>query len=206
MMYLPSSALFVLKRSNSPPEHPDGTERLYAGGRFFAAPDMAETYGRDLLTGAPFEENAYKALNPEGRGLIRPAPYVPPHEPPSEDFPLQLATGRTLYHFHTRTKTGRAPQLRRAAPDVWVELSADDAAQAGLGEGDLVEVAGEAVVRLPMHLLDDDDRARLLEIHERRVNLFCDDPLFVPLGMDLLRDNRLVRGAVWQAYDARHVR
>ena len=51
-----------------------------------------------------------------------------------------LITGRTLYHFHTRTKTGRAPQLRDAAPEVWVEMSARDAQANGVGEGDLAEV------------------------------------------------------------------
>ena len=40
-------------------EHPDGTERLYADGAFFAHPDYCESYGRDLLTGAPFEESEY---------------------------------------------------------------------------------------------------------------------------------------------------
>ncbi len=60
------------------------------------------------------------------------------HEPPLH--PFQLTTGRTVYHFHTRTKTARAPQLNAAAPDVWVEVSAVDAAQLGLDEGDLVEV------------------------------------------------------------------
>jgi assimilatory nitrate reductase catalytic subunit len=29
-------------------------------------------------------------------------------EPPDEDFPLLLNTGRTVEHRHTRTKTGRA--------------------------------------------------------------------------------------------------
>ena len=51
-----------------------------------------------------------------------------PHEPPDEHFPLQLITGRTIYHFHTRTKTGRAPELQAAAPQVWVEICAADAA------------------------------------------------------------------------------
>ncbi len=122
-------------------EHPDGTERLYAGGRFWAAPDVCEAYGRDLITGAPVEETEYKALNPDGRAVIKAARYVPPHELPSEEYPLQLTTGRTLYHFHTRTKTGRAPQLRAAAPEVWVELSTHDAGPHGLAEGDLVEIA-----------------------------------------------------------------
>jgi anaerobic selenocysteine-containing dehydrogenase len=73
--------------------------------------------------------------------VLKAAEYLPPHELPSEDFPFQLITGRTLYHFHTRTKTGRAPQLQAAAPEVWVELSAADAADRGLGEGDLLEIS-----------------------------------------------------------------
>jgi len=38
-----------------------------------------------------------------------------------------LNTGRTIYQFHTRTKTARAPELEAAAPDVWVELAQTDA-------------------------------------------------------------------------------
>jgi predicted molibdopterin-dependent oxidoreductase YjgC len=51
-----------------------------------------------------------------------------------------LTTGRTLYHFHTRTKTGRTPQLNSAAPEVWVEVSAAEALRHDVAEGDLVEV------------------------------------------------------------------
>src|SRR6185437_13058366 len=56
-----------------------------------------------------------------GRNRIPGAQYLPPHEDANSEFPYQLITGRTIYHFHTRTKTGRAPQLNSAAPDVWVE-------------------------------------------------------------------------------------
>ncbi|RZU31931.1 molybdopterin oxidoreductase family protein [Blastococcus saxobsidens] len=121
-------------------EHPDGTERIYVDGRFWAQPDYCESYGRDMVTGAPVEETEYKALNPTGRAVLKAAEYVPPHELPDQDFPFQLITGRTLYHFHTRTKTARAPQLHRAAPEVWVEMSASDAADRGFVEGDLLEV------------------------------------------------------------------
>jgi anaerobic selenocysteine-containing dehydrogenase len=122
-------------------EHPDGTERLYADGRFPAAPAECEDYGRDLVTGAPVDETRYRALNPDGRAMIKAAEYLPPHEPPGPDHPLVLITGRTIYHFHTRTKTGRVPQLRAAAPEVWVECSAGDADRLGISEGDLAEVA-----------------------------------------------------------------
>ena len=122
------------------PEHPGGTERLYADGTFWADPDRCETYGRDLLTGAPVDVTEYRAFNPHGKGMLKGAEYRPPHEVPDEEYPLALVTGRTLYQFHTRTKTGRAPQLQAAAPDVWVEMSAADALALALTEGDLAEI------------------------------------------------------------------
>ena len=73
--------------------------------------------------------------------MLKGAEYLPAHEPPDEHFPLQLITGRTIYHFHTRTKTGRAPELQAAAPQVWVEICAADAAAAGITAGDLTEIA-----------------------------------------------------------------
>jgi anaerobic selenocysteine-containing dehydrogenase len=121
-------------------EHPGGTERLYADGEFWSHPDYCESYGRDLVTGAPVEPTEYRALNPHGKAVIKAAEFLPLHEPPSEEFPFQLVTGRTLYHFHTRTKTGRAPQLQAAAPDVWVEASSADAAREGWSEGDVLHV------------------------------------------------------------------
>ena len=121
-------------------EHPDGAERIYVDGKFWSDPDYCESYGRDLITGAPLEPDEYKVMNPSGKAVIKAAGYLPPHEIPSEEFPFQLTTGRTLYHFHTRTKTGRAPQLQAAAPEVWVEMSAGDAADRELAEGDLLEI------------------------------------------------------------------
>ncbi|MFG1933982.1 molybdopterin oxidoreductase family protein [Mycobacterium sp. NPDC048908] len=122
-------------------EHPDGTERLYTNGEFWAKPDYCESYGRDLITGAPLEPTEYRAMNPDGKAILKAAEYLPPHEAPSADHPFVLITGRTLYQFHTRTKTGRTPQLAHAAPEPWVEMSARDAERLGVAEGDAVEVA-----------------------------------------------------------------
>lgn len=122
------------------PDRPEGTERLYADGSFWATPEMCEGYGRDLVTGAPWSKDEYTAFNPAGKGMIRAADYAPPHETTSAEYPYQLTTGRTLYHFHTRTKTGRVPQLRAAAPEVWVELAEADARSHGWSEGDLLRV------------------------------------------------------------------
>jgi anaerobic selenocysteine-containing dehydrogenase len=122
-------------------EHPEGTERLYRNGQFWSTPHYCESYGKDLITGAPLEPTEYRAMNPVGKAVIKAAEYLPPHEPPSEEFPMHLITGRTLFHFHTRTKTGRAPQLQAAAPEVWVEISVKDADDQGIAEGDTVEVS-----------------------------------------------------------------
>ncbi|CAJ1495011.1 molybdopterin oxidoreductase family protein [[Mycobacterium] burgundiense] len=121
-------------------EHPDGTERLYADGKFWAAPDYCEAYGKDLITGAPLEPTEYRAMNPHGKAIIKAAEYVPAHERPSSEYPFALITGRTVYHFHTRTKTGRTPELNAAAPQVWVEISGADARRLGIAASDLVEI------------------------------------------------------------------
>jgi anaerobic selenocysteine-containing dehydrogenase len=130
-----------------------GGERLYADGRFAAAPDDAETYGKDLLTGEPLGADAYRALNPDGKAILKRCDYIPPDEEPGREFPLHLDTGRTVYHFHTRTKTGRVPELQAAAPDVWVELSAADAERLGLAEGELAEVrSARGAMRGPVRI------------------------------------------------------
>jgi ferredoxin-nitrate reductase len=147
-------------------KRPDGTERLYADADFWADADRAETYGRDLLTGAPLEPTEYRALNPDGKALLKGAEYVPPHEEPSDERPFSLGTGRTVYHFHTRTKTGRAPELRAAAPEPWVELCAADAGRLGVSEGDLVEVASaRGAVRVPARIKDIREGAVFIPFH-----------------------------------------
>jgi anaerobic selenocysteine-containing dehydrogenase len=75
-----------------------------------------------------------------GAAIIKAAEYMPPHEPPNRKYPYALITGRTVYHFHNRTKTARAPQLQAAAPKVWVEMSHSDAQRDGITDGDEVDV------------------------------------------------------------------
>ncbi|PWU55048.1 nitrate reductase [Micromonospora sp. S4605] len=122
-------------------EHPDGTERLYTDGVFNTDPDYCETYGQDLSTGAEFTESEYRATEPNGRAFLPAVDYQPSPEVPDDEHPLLLTTGRTVYQFHTRTKTGRAAQLDAAAPEVWVELNPADAERLGIAEGDLVGIA-----------------------------------------------------------------
>jgi len=119
---------------------PEGTDRLYTDAVFPTSTEQCETYGHDLLTGGAVTPTEHKAMAPAGRAFLKGAEYVPAHEEPSAEFPLRYTTGRTVYHFHTRTKTARARSLHEAAPDAWVELSVPDAQELGVAEGDVVRV------------------------------------------------------------------
>lgn len=121
-------------------EYPQGKPHLYTDGIFNTSADYCETYGHDLETGAPIPSLEYHAHDPKGKAILRAADYQPPHEQPDEQYPLWLTTGRVVYHFHTRTKTGRSQELQEAAPDSYVQISAVDAAKYGIVDGDLVEV------------------------------------------------------------------
>lgn len=66
-------------------------------------------------------------------------------------FPLLLNTGRVRDQWHTMTRTGRAPTLGRHIVEPFVEIHPEDAAQAGLADGDIARVSsihGEALLRV----------------------------------------------------------
>jgi anaerobic selenocysteine-containing dehydrogenase len=151
---------------------PNGTERQYTDGVFNTAADYCEVYGHDLATGAAITPTEYAARDPKGRAIIKGAEYLPPPEEPDDEYPLLLTTGRVVYHFHTRTKTGRARELNDGAPAPFVEVSHADAERFGIEEDSLVEVKSRrghvvvparltgiepGVVFIPFHYGDDGD-------------------------------------------------
>ncbi len=121
-------------------QHPEGAERLYTDYQFPTGYDECESWGHDLKSGAEISPEHYKAHDPTGRAILRDADYVPPIEEPDASYPLWLTTGRIVYHFHTRTKTGRSKKLREVAPDAFAQLHADDAKALGVADGDMVLV------------------------------------------------------------------
>lgn len=121
-------------------QHPQGTARLYADGVFNTDPERCESYGHDLMTGAAISPGTYRAQVPPGRAIIKPAGYVPPPEVPDAEYPFWLTTGRIVYHWNTRTKTGRSPELNQSAPDTFVQISEQDALRLGIEDGEWLEV------------------------------------------------------------------
>jgi anaerobic selenocysteine-containing dehydrogenase len=139
------------------PEAPNGTEHLYADGVFNTEADYCETFGHDLATGASVTREQHAAQRLDGRAWLRTADWEPPPEEPSDAYPFRLLTGRTVHHFHTRTKTGRTRELQEAAPQPWVEIHPGDAADLGVVEGQLVRIeSGRGSIDVPARL--DGDR------------------------------------------------
>ena len=120
--------------------YPLGKERLYEHGQFFTDIEYCESFGHDLETGAPYTKEQYALWNPAGRAVLKASDYLAPIEQPTDEFPLMLSTGRRVHQFHTRTKTGRAPALQKACPAPQTEVSAEDAANANVSDGENVIV------------------------------------------------------------------
>jgi Anaerobic dehydrogenases, typically selenocysteine-containing len=131
-------------------QNPDGTERLYTDFVFRTDEDVCETHGNDLETGGNISPEEYKAWNPAGKALLKGARYMPPFEEPDEEYPFRLSTGRIVYHFHTRTKTGRSRELEEAAPHAFAQISEEDAARLSITDGEMVDVRSRrGIVRVP---------------------------------------------------------
>lgn len=135
--------------------YPEGKERLYDDFHFPTSYEECGDFGHDLETGGHILPVDYKANDPQGRAWLKAAEHRPPHEEPDDDYPFFLTTGRVVYHFHTRTKTGRTPELQQAAPDVFVQLNEQDAERLGVADGDLLDVTSRrATVRAKARLGD----------------------------------------------------
>jgi formate dehydrogenase major subunit len=65
--------------------------------------------------------------------------FTPSHETTSPEFPFLLTTGRTLYQFNAGTMTMRTPNVDLRPGDT-LDISAEDATQLGLRDGEHVRV------------------------------------------------------------------
>jgi len=71
---------------------------------------------------------------------LKPIDWIPPAEVPDEEYPLVLSTGRRLYHYHTRTQTGRSPGINDLLGEETADISAADARKLGVADGEMVLV------------------------------------------------------------------
>ncbi|WP_082685437.1 molybdopterin-dependent oxidoreductase [Ferroacidibacillus organovorans] len=136
-------------------EHPEGATRLYTDFQFHTNVDDTQSYGKDTNTGRSRTRREFEALHADGRAILYALTYYPPVERPTQEFPLWLTTGRLLWHWHTRTKTGRAPTLQMAASNAYVEIHPNNAARLGIIPGEMVEVVSpRSSIQVPARIVD----------------------------------------------------
>jgi len=103
---------------------------------------------------------------PDGKAVLIPTAWEPFPEQPTPEYPLVLNTGRTVEHWHTRTKTGVVPILERLSPNAWVEMNPRDARGLHLTPQDTVDVVSR--------------RGRIRNVELRLTETVAPGQIFVP--------------------------
>ena len=117
----------------------------------------------------------------DGRARLLPTEWTPFPEQPNSEFPLVLNTGRTVEHWHTRTKTGAISILERMAPRAWLEMNPVDATALGLRPHDRVEVVSR--------------RGRVSRIELRITEIVAPGQVFLPFHFFETNANQLTQSA-----------
>jgi formate dehydrogenase (NADP+) alpha subunit len=98
-------------------------------------PDMSEV-GRDKLG----IRRLHKGLFPSGFGRFSPVEYLPPKDTATDAYPFTLMVGSSRYHFGAGSRSTRSSRLNRFSAEAFLEISATDARDISIGDGDKVKV------------------------------------------------------------------
>ena len=149
-------------------EHHGGIQWPFPAG----ATGAGET--RRLYTEGTFQHEG-------GKAKLIAAEWEPFPEQPNTEFPLVLNTGRTVEHWHTRTKTGKVPILERLSPNAWVEMNPRDARQLRLKPQDKVDVVSR--------------RGRVRGVELRVTETVAPGQIFVPFHYVEANANQMTQSA-----------
>ncbi len=122
--------IFEELTSVTPIYHGMSYERLKGDGLQWPCP-TADHAGTPILHSEKFSR---------GLGLFSPVRANDPVEQADEEYPLILSTGRVLYHYHSGTMTRRSEPLAWRDPGGYIEVNKEDAAAAGVEDGDAVDL------------------------------------------------------------------
>jgi len=117
----------------------------------------------------------------DGKARLLPVAWEPFPEQPTDPFPLVLNTGRTVEHWHTRTKTGKVPILERLSPHAWVEMNPRDAKAFRLAAQDRVDVVSR--------------RGRIRDVELRLTETVAPGQIFVPFHYAEANANLMTQSA-----------
>lgn len=118
---------------------------------------------------------------PDGRARFVAAHWEPFPEQPLKDYPLVLNTGRTVEHWHTRTKTREVPILEHLSPRAWLEMNPRDAKHLGLRSHDRVDVVSQ--------------RGRVAAVELRLTEIVAPGQVFMPFHFFETNVNEVTQSA-----------
>ncbi len=145
----------------------------------FTVTDAAKTNGRRPATSRLYADGAFQT--PDGRARLFAIDWEPYPEQPSKSYPFVLNTGRTVEHWHTRTKTKEVKILERMAPTAWLEMNPRDARRLGFRPHDLVTVVSP--------------RSRIDQLELRITEIVAPGQVFMPFHYEEKNSNRLTQSA-----------
>jgi anaerobic selenocysteine-containing dehydrogenase len=116
-----------------------------------------------------------------GRARLHSVPCEPFAEQPDNEYNFILNTGRTVEHWHTRTKTGAIPMLNGMVPNAWLEMNPVDAAQLKLRSHDRVTVISR--------------RNRVAQVELRVTGIVAPGQVFMPFHFPEANSNLVTLGA-----------
>ena len=117
----------------------------------------------------------------DGRGRLIPTHWSPFPEQPSSEFPFVLNTGRTVEHWHTRTKTGAISILQQLSPRAWLEMNPSDASRLHLKPHDRVDVVSA--------------RGRVSRVELRVTEIIAAGQVFLPFHFAETNANQITQSA-----------
>jgi assimilatory nitrate reductase catalytic subunit len=117
----------------------------------------------------------------DGRAKLWAIECEPFPEQPNDEFPLILNTGRTVEHWHTRTKTGAVAILDSMSPRAWLEMNPRDAKKLGLKAHDDVSIVSR--------------RSRVDGVELRVTEIVAPGQIFMPFHFAETNVNRATQSA-----------
>ena len=117
----------------------------------------------------------------DGRAILHNVPCDPFLEQPNEEFDFILNTGRTVEHWHTRTKTAQVDMLNKMVPNAWLEMNPVDAERLKLHSHDKVTVTSR--------------RSNVANLELRITSIIAPGQVFMPFHFAETNSNRVTLGA-----------
>ncbi len=117
----------------------------------------------------------------DGKAKLLCIEWEPFPEQPNQEYPFILNTGRTVEHWHTRTKTGQVPILERMSPNAWLEMNPKDALSLNLKQHDKVTLVSR--------------RGRVPDLELRITEIIAPGQVFMPFHFVETNANQVTQSA-----------